>query len=54
VFENRTLSRIFGPKRRCKMRLEKLENDKFHNTYCFVNNNGALISSRVTWAGRIG
>jgi hypothetical protein len=50
VFENRTLRRIFGPKRdEIIGGLEKLDNEDFHNLYSSPNI--MMKSRRMRWTG---
>jgi hypothetical protein len=53
VFENRVLSRIFGPKREEVMGgWRKLHNEELHNLYCSPSVI-RIIKSRLRWAGHV-
>jgi hypothetical protein len=52
VFENRVLTRIFGPKRDDVMgKWRKLHNEELHNLYSFQNIVRQMKSRRMRWAG---
>ena len=53
VFENRTLTRIFGPKRDEGIgKWRKLRNEELHDLYSSPNI-VLLIKSRMGWAGHV-
>jgi hypothetical protein len=54
VFENRVLSRIFGPKRDEVMReCRKLHNEELHNLYSSPDMIRRVKSRRMRWAGHV-
>jgi hypothetical protein len=54
VFENRVLSRIFGPKRNeVTGDWIKLHNEKLHNLYSSPNIIRMFKSRRMRWAGHV-
>jgi hypothetical protein len=54
VFENRVLSRIFGPKRyEVTADWTKLHNEEIHNFYSSPNIIRMIKSRRIRWAGHV-
>jgi hypothetical protein len=53
VFENRVLSRKFGPKRKEDGSWRKLHNDELHNLYSSPNFVSVIKSRRMRWAGHV-
>jgi hypothetical protein len=54
VFENRVLSKIFGPKRDEVMGgWRKLHNEELHNVYCSPSIIRIIKSRRMTLAGHV-
>jgi hypothetical protein len=54
LFENRTLRRIFGPKRNAnREEWRRLHNEKLHSLYCSHNIVGVIKSRRMRWAGHV-
>jgi hypothetical protein len=54
VFENRSLRRIFGPKRDEVMReWRKLHNEEFHDLYSSLSIIRIIKSRRMGWSGHI-
>jgi hypothetical protein len=54
VFENRVLSRIFGPKRdRVTGGWRKLHNEELHNLYSLQSIIRIIKSRRMRWAGHV-
>jgi hypothetical protein len=53
VFENRVLTRIFGPKRDEDGSWRKLYNDELHNLYFSPNIVMVIKSRRLRWAVRV-
>jgi hypothetical protein len=53
VFENRVLSRIFGPKREEDRLWRKLHNDELHSLYSSPNIVKVIKSRRTRWAGHV-
>jgi hypothetical protein len=54
VFENRVLSRIFGPKRdEVTGGWRKLHNEEFHNLYTSPSIIRIIVSSAMRWAGQV-
>jgi hypothetical protein len=53
VFENRVLSKIFGPKREEDGSWRKLHNDELHDLYSSPNIGRMIKSRRMRWAGHV-
>jgi hypothetical protein len=53
VFENRVLSKIFGPKSEEDGSWIKLHNDELHNLYTSPNIVRMIKSRRMRWAGHV-
>ena len=54
VFENRVLSRIFGPKRdEVTMEWRKLHNEELNDLYCSLNIVRVIKSRKLRWAGHV-
>jgi hypothetical protein len=53
VFENRVLSKIFGPKREEDGSWRKLHNDELHSLYSPLNIVRVIKSRRMRWAGHV-
>jgi len=54
VFENRVLSRIFGPKRdEVTREWRKLHNEELNDLYCSRNIVRVIKSRRMRWAGNV-
>ena len=53
VFENRTLIRIFGPKRDDNGEWRRLHNEKLHSFYRSPNVVKVIKSRRLIWAGHV-
>jgi hypothetical protein len=53
VFENRVLSRIFGPRREEDGSWRKLHNDELHSLYSSLNIAGVIKSRRMRWEGHV-
>ena len=54
VFENRALSRIFGPKRdEVTMEWRKLHNEELNDLYCSPNIVRVIKSRKLRWAGHV-
>jgi hypothetical protein len=53
VFENRVLSRIFGPKREEDGSWRKLHNDELHSLYSSPNIVRVIKSRRMRWTGHV-
>jgi hypothetical protein len=53
VFENRVLSKIFGPKRVEDGSWRILHNDELHNLYSSPNIVRLIKSKRMRWAGQV-
>jgi hypothetical protein len=53
VFENRVLSKIFGPKREEDGSWRKLHNDELHSLYSSRNIVKVIKSRRMRWAGHV-
>ena len=53
VFENRVLSRIFGPKREDVNRGMKKITDELNDLYCSPNIVQMIKSKRMRWAGNV-
>jgi hypothetical protein len=54
VFENKVLSRIFGPKRNeTTGDWRKLQNEEFHNLHFSPNKIWMMHSRRMRWAGYV-
>jgi hypothetical protein len=54
VFENRVLSRIFGPKRdEVTEEWRKIHNEELHNLYSSPNTIRQFTSMRMRWAGHV-
>jgi hypothetical protein len=54
VFENRVMTRIFGPKRDGVARgWRKLHNEELHNLYSSSSITGIIKSRRMRWAGHV-
>jgi hypothetical protein len=54
VFENRVLSRIFGPKcEEVARNLRRLHKEVFHNVYVSQNNIRVIKFRRMRWAGHV-
>jgi hypothetical protein len=53
AFENRVLSRIFGPKTDEAIGLRKLHNEEVHNPYSSPNIIRINKSRRMRWAGHV-
>jgi len=54
VFENRVLSRIFGPMRdEVKGEWIKLHNEELNDLYCSTNIVRVIKSRRMRWAGHV-
>jgi hypothetical protein len=54
VFEDRVLTRIFGPKRdELTTDLRKLHDEELHNLYSSPNIIRMIKSTRIRWAGHL-
>ena len=54
VFENRVMTRIFGPKRdEVTVEWRKLHNEELNDMYCSPNIVRAIKSRRMRWAGHV-
>jgi hypothetical protein len=53
VFENKVLSRIFGPKRGDDGSWRKFHNDELHNVYPSPNIVRMIKSKRMRWEGHV-
>jgi hypothetical protein len=54
VFENRVLTRVFGPKRdEVTGGWRKLHNEKLHDMYSWSSINRMMKSRRMRWAGHV-
>ena len=53
VFENRILSRVFGPKRDENGEWRRLHNEELHNLYRSTNIVRVIKSRRLRWAGHV-
>jgi len=54
VFENRVLTRIFGPKRdEVKAEWIKLQNEELNDLYCSPNIVRVIKSRRMRWVGHV-
>jgi hypothetical protein len=54
VFENKVLSRIFGPKRdEVTGGLRKLHNEELHGLYCSPSIVRVIKARRMRWAGHV-
>jgi hypothetical protein len=53
VFENRELSKIFGPKREEDGSWRKLHNDELHDLYSSPHIVRVIKSRRMRWAGHV-
>jgi hypothetical protein len=53
VFENRTLGRIFGPKRDANGEWRMLHNEELHSLYRSPNTVRVIKPTRLRWAGHV-
>jgi hypothetical protein len=53
VYENRVLTKIFGPKREEDGLWRKLHNDELHSLYSSLNIVRVIKSRRMMWAGHV-
>ena len=53
VFENRILSRIFGPKRDTILERRRLHNEELHSLYRSPDIARVIKSRRLRWAGHV-
>jgi hypothetical protein len=53
VFENRVLTRIFGPKRDENGEWRRLQNEEFHSLYRSPNITRMVKSRRLRWTGHV-
>ena len=53
VFENRVLSRIFGPKRDINGEWRRFHNEEFHSLYRSSNIVRVIKSRRFRWTGHV-